>query len=124
MRYSALHEHIRRKQGPARAHLCACGRQATAWAYDGTDPNELTDVDHGKTVTYSGDVERYKPMCGSCHARLDRSRRPRTVCRKGHAYTPDNIYLTRAGVRRCRRCCLDVAKRYQQRLRAAADGEV
>ena len=40
---------------------------AAQWAYDGTDPDELTE----KGLAYSLDVMRYVPMCVPCHTAFD-----------------------------------------------------
>lgn len=70
--YQAVHKRIRRERGPASEHVCArCGQQARDWAYDHTDPNELTTQWYGKTVAYSPDVDHYVPLCRLCHYRMD-----------------------------------------------------
>ena len=54
-----LHKRIHRKYGPARKHQCECGNKANDWAFIGR--GEYTDK-----------REDYKPMCRSCHMKLDK----------------------------------------------------
>lgn len=79
-RYQAVHARLRHTRGPARQHRCKeCGEQATQWAYDRSDPNELTDTVDGQTVHYSADLARYEPLCRPCHASRDNGHRMRSV---------------------------------------------
>ncbi len=48
-----------------------------------------------------------------------RNKRPNTHCRRGHAYTTDNLYVLKNGTRRCRQCDLD-RMRKKSAERAAA----
>lgn len=66
--YRAAHKRIERARGRATEHACSCGDRAAQWAYDGTDPNELTE----RGLAYSLDVMRYVPMCVPCHTAFDR----------------------------------------------------
>lgn len=66
--YDGVHARIARARGKASEHTCSCGAQAKDWAYDHSDPNELT----GRGGPYSLDIMRYDPMCQSCHQLLDR----------------------------------------------------
>lgn len=67
--YGALHNRIRRDRGKATDHLCIeCGQQASHWAYDHTDPEELFSDDN---FPYSPDPGRYRPMCVPCHKVYD-----------------------------------------------------
>ena len=73
--YYAVHYRLR-KRGPASDHACVdCGAPAKEWAYDRQDPNELVGIAGGAQVTYSADLDRYQPRCGSCHKRLDQGHR-------------------------------------------------
>lgn len=49
-----------------------------------------------------------------------RNRRKRTKCRRGHRYTPDNVYRDSRGNRVCRRCTLDWQKADRERKKRAA----
>lgn len=49
-----------------------------------------------------------------------RPRIPRTECRRGHALTPDNVYVCR-GQRVCRQCAVDRQRRYRDKRRAQAE---
>lgn len=72
--YAAAHDRLRRDRGAADTHLCAapsCTNRAAQWAYDHTDPHELTD-DTGRP--YSLDTARYRPLCPGCHTRADHAR--------------------------------------------------
>ena len=77
--YHAAHHRVYTAKGKASTHACvSCDSQAAQWAYDHTDPNELTEEQEwkGKTITvsYSLDPAYYQPMCFSCHTIFDRSR--------------------------------------------------
>jgi len=70
--YKAVHDRLRRTRGPAAAFRChVCWHAAKQWAYDHTDPAELTEIFRGKTLTYSASLARYIPLCRSCHAQVD-----------------------------------------------------
>jgi len=57
---------------------CAsCGAAADHWAYDHTDPNERRD-DRGRP--YSTDLDRYRPLCKTCHRRFDVQHMPVILC--------------------------------------------
>lgn len=47
-----------------------CTAPAAVWAYDGADPAVLVDVRRGR---YSLDLDRYRPLCRSCHCRTARA---------------------------------------------------
>lgn len=120
-RYSAVHERMRKSKGPASAHACVeCGEPAAHWAYDGSDPEELTDLDHGNPVTYSADLGRYFPMCRSCHTKHDAARNPRTHCAQGHEFTGENTLLV-SGKRRCRTCNRERCRAYGKRRSREGD---
>lgn len=72
MTYDAVHARLAVERGRAAGYPCSdCGGQAQAWAYDHTDPCELTQQRHGRIVAYSADLDLYRPLCWSCHVRLD-----------------------------------------------------
>lgn len=67
--YKGAHRRIYRKRGAAKAHACVqCGAAARHWAYDHTDPAELTSP---AGWPYSLDPMRYQPMCALCHKAFD-----------------------------------------------------
>lgn len=66
--YRTAHWRLVRFRGPASDHTCECGCAAFEWAYQGGDPNELVSP---RGHTYSTDMNRYKPMCRSCHRKMD-----------------------------------------------------
>lgn len=74
--YGAAHERVRRSRGDARSHPCVdCGAPARHWAYDHSDPDEMTqDVGSKSLVAYSVKVEHYDPRCVPCHKRFDLGR--------------------------------------------------
>lgn len=99
--YAGVHARVHRARGGAADYPCReCGRPADQWAYTNDDPAELVDVDGRR---YSLDVERYIPMCTSCHARFDRGGGGPT-CRRGHAFMPGNVGWHKRGTRFCRAC--------------------
>jgi hypothetical protein len=75
--YDAVHDRLRRANGPASQHLCIqCFDPAREWAYLHDDPNPLTEwMAKGQSrpswVTYSTDPSRYQPMCVRCHRNMD-----------------------------------------------------
>jgi hypothetical protein len=46
------------------------------WAYDYSDPNARSDARRGP---YSLDLNRYIPLCRSCHKRFDLAHRTRDL---------------------------------------------
>jgi|SRR5215831_8711937 len=68
--YTRVHRELNSTLGRATDYSCAiCGKEpADHWAYDHLDPDGLVAVD-GKV--YSEDMAHYKPLCASCHRRLD-----------------------------------------------------
>ncbi|WP_153175994.1 hypothetical protein [Streptomyces sp. E2N171] len=65
--YRAIHQRLRRLNGPASHHACDwCGRTADHWAYNHADENEI----YAERL-WSLDPEHYRPMCRKCHQRLD-----------------------------------------------------
>lgn len=110
--YSATHQRLRKTRGSATDLACvACQGPAHEWAYDRTDPEELTAPWNGKTVTYSADIDHYQPMCKGCHWKLDHpDEAAKTHCPKGHEYAGPNLIL-KNGHRNCREC----SRAYQRR---------
>jgi hypothetical protein len=73
--YEAMHQRVRRHNGPARNHTCVgcCVKRAGNWAYDHRDDQQV--VNH-KGLIYSLDIGRYIPLCLQCHRRFDAMFRP------------------------------------------------
>lgn len=100
--YKGAHRRIARLWGKARQYSCiSCGEQATDWAYDGTDPNQLVGPNGS---SYSLDPIFYMPMCRSCHFTMDRRAHARVECARGHALTGENLRITIENGRERRRC--------------------
>lgn len=76
--YYGAHSRVRGQRGPARDRLCShCEqKQAIDWAYDHTDPDPRYErlFWNGKVreIPYSPDLNRYVPLCKSCHVTFDR----------------------------------------------------
>lgn len=75
-RYGAVHKRLLYERGRASEHPCtSCGQQAAHWAYDGLDPDEMTNPpgwrDREEGLVFSMDLDHYQPMCAKCHKRLD-----------------------------------------------------
>ena len=71
--YRAVHMRLSRKFGPAATHVCdMCGSQAHHWAYDGSDPQPMWATFGDRTIPYSYDQSRYRPLCRGCHVKFDR----------------------------------------------------
>lgn len=66
--YFQVHYALKRDFGPAREHLCSCGRQAEEWAWQHTG-NPL--FEESIKCWFSTDKSDYAPMCKSCHTKLD-----------------------------------------------------
>lgn len=106
--YAGLHRRLERQRGHASEFSCdECGDPAQEWAYDHSDPDEITDDPDGRP--YSLDFERYRPLCVSCHRRSDMQ----DSCRKGHEFTPENTYVYR-GTRLCRTCRAENMRQYRR----------
>lgn len=68
VKYPMAHHRVKKLWGPARQYQCiGCGSQAQEWAYDGTDPAQLSDP----LGPYSIHPEFYVPMCVPCHRKFD-----------------------------------------------------
>jgi hypothetical protein len=75
--YSGAHRRVMRERGAASECACIqCGQDAQDWAYDHTDQNEIRD---GNGRIYSGDPNRYVPMCHGCHSIFDQQWRMEQV---------------------------------------------
>lgn len=75
--YNAAHVRCRRLWGPASQYPCVhCGGNACDWAYDHSDPSELTGLPSAGAASlavYSAWPEFYMPLCKTCHATFDQS---------------------------------------------------
>lgn len=68
--YFGAHHRVRAACGDIKSHLCVkCGAQAAEWSYDHKDPDERIEALNG--FPYSIKVQHYRPMCRSCHRKLD-----------------------------------------------------
>ncbi len=96
--YKAVHFRLGRDRGPARNHLCGCGKQAEHWAYQHT--GEMITDESGKT--YSADLKDYSPMCRSCHFSMDMESSERRAASMAKAqetsHTPEAILKMRQGL--------------------------
>jgi len=132
--YKAVHNHLRQARGSAREHPChACLGPAHEWAYDHQGgESELTETLHGGTVvTYSASLERFVPLCRSCHRQVDFyfARTGKEDCRRRHRLAGANR-AKRGGCLACRRAkvnAYDASRRHgetwtEQQIQAAADG--
>lgn len=69
--YPTVHARLRRERGNASAHPCAtCGGPAKDWAFDNAEP-KLIDPISGSA--YFHDLDRYIPLCRSCHTTFDQN---------------------------------------------------
>lgn len=68
--YLTVHSRLRSKRGNPTDYTCAtgCGRTATDWAFDNEEPYFL---DERLNLIYHDDLNRYQPMCRSCHKLMD-----------------------------------------------------
>lgn len=68
--YRVAHTWVSQDRGKASGYECVhCDGQAKQWAYDHEDHAELVSPDGYR---YSLDVNRYIPLCVSCHLAFDR----------------------------------------------------
>lgn len=75
--YRAIHGRLAVERGPARLYACAeCGGCAREWAYDYSDPTAKSS----SQGPFSVDLERYRPLCASCHKFEDTRRAGRSKC--------------------------------------------
>lgn len=71
-RYAAAHLRVRKVNGPASGYECVhCGMKANEWSYDHLDIDELIENINGSYVLYSGNPNRYIPLCRKCHRLFD-----------------------------------------------------
>jgi len=72
--YGTIHSRLIRKIGSARTFTCECGLQAMDWALMEETAAEIVIRQSGKMkgAKYSYNLDDYKPMCRSCHNRMDR----------------------------------------------------
>jgi len=70
--YSGIHMRLRERRGNAVDRTCAhCGGRAAQWAYDHMDPNP--ELDQRTGLIFSLNLNRYMPLCASCHKVFDLS---------------------------------------------------
>lgn len=73
-RYKTVHDRLRKIKGPASRYRCeilGCAAHAQEWAYDHTDPDELTFMQRGRPIAFSANLDRYRPWCRSHHRLYD-----------------------------------------------------
>ena len=76
--YTAAHDRVYRAKGRASTHTCVdCGRPASQWSYDHTDPDERVSATVKGNPPYSLNPDHYQPRCVPCHKAFDLSPRPR-----------------------------------------------
>lgn len=69
--YSAVHQALRHKRGPARKFDCNhCGGSAEQWAFDHKVDEPLFDA-KCHNMPYTTDLSHYIPLCIKCHVALD-----------------------------------------------------
>lgn len=117
--YRSAHTRINKLWGSAKLYHCVkCGLSAQEWAYDGTDPEQLTHMYKGRyPMYYSPDPEFYMPLCIPCHRARDLGK---SVCVNGHELFGDNLIRvkSRPNIKRCRECYLAVQRRQHLRRKA------
>lgn len=74
--FCGAHNRVRALWGSPKQYPCIeCGKPASEWAYDGTDPTQrygsVGSDPSAAWVFYSMYPEFYMPMCRPCHARRD-----------------------------------------------------
>ncbi|AYR03149.1 HNH endonuclease [Gordonia phage Octobien14] len=73
--YGSAHSRVTRHRGKASSHTCECGTQASDWAYNLSDPDELATKESDRSAPtgtrYSANPDHYTPMCRPCHRRFD-----------------------------------------------------
>ena len=84
--YKSLHQWVYRKLGkPLICEKCESTKNVE-WA--------------NKSGDYKRDLSDWLKLCRFCHRKHDM----KPTCRKGHAYTHENIYTCPRGYRTCRAC--------------------
>lgn len=116
--YQAVHLRLKNAYGPAREHGCVgCDERAVDWAYDGEDPEELSE--DGRTRPYSLKLEHYRPMCRACHRQSDL----RETCRKGHPRTEENTYrYSKNRTRYCKPCRREYMRAFRAQKESIRNG--
>jgi len=63
-----------------------------------------------KSGKYKRDISDYIELCPSCHRKMDHDRKAllrgngKMVCKHGHPWTDENIYVDPRGYRNCKQC--------------------
>jgi hypothetical protein len=65
--YSAIHQRLKNRRGPATRYACKCGQPARQWAYTG--PRSP-----GERLPHEACLDLYVPMCVACHKSMDMAR--------------------------------------------------
>lgn len=99
--YISLHSWIRRHYGKAKKCV-KCKRK-------GLPKYEWANI----SGEYKRDISDYMELCQSCHRRKDNG----LTCGSGHRWTKKTIYTDYRGQRVCRKCRVDVNRRYLSRKR-------
>lgn len=127
--YFGAHGRVKAFFGSATRQACVqCGNPADEWAYDGTDPSELSGLVGDRwPVTYSVWPEFYKPMCFGCHRAFDAGKRYESKTHFGCGHERGSNAYHPPGKPRapeCRTCRAEKSRvRYQERrLREDTDG--
>ena len=68
--YHHVHTRLRAERGRASERMCedGCGRKASTWAYDHSDPRPLRSPEG---YPYSTDLANYWALCARCHRKHD-----------------------------------------------------
>lgn len=83
----------------AHPNTLACVDCGHVWS-DGERRHEY-DHHKGYEAEHHYDVE---PVCTTCHAKRDSTRKAKTHCVSGHEFTPENTIVAANGTRHCREC--------------------
>ena len=69
---------------------------------------------------YKRDISDYMELCPSCHRKMDHDRKAlsrgngKMVCKHGHPWTDENIYVDPRGYRNCKQCRRKSAERWKK----------
>lgn len=75
--HRAVHKRLVIDRGSATGYTCSsCSNPANAWAHDWDTWEDVAQNIHGKRLTFSTNLDAYKPLCHACHNLLDRKGRP------------------------------------------------
>lgn len=91
--YEATHQRVSALWGSASQYRCIkCGNPAREWAYDGTDPGQLTGPIRRMSglYYYSQWPEFYMPMCIRCHRVMDAASRVQELREFRERNRPEN----------------------------------